>query len=354
MAFDTGHALVIGVGEYPSAPPLNVAQITALDAQQVAKVLMDANFCAYPLAQVRLLNNEQATRANILAELDRLAQTTKPGDTVFVFYSGHGLNDADGRYNLTTYDTRLDANHKVVVGAGIAEQELLEKIRQIAATRALLVFNACHSGAIRPLTLGDDAPAAPSSSTGQNPPEQLTTALLGAGEGRVIITACRETQSSYFDRADPATLFAQTLSNGLQGIGIANHKNTISLFDLYEYVFTTVSESAKQRWSVEQEPVLTISQGVGIMAVALYQGKKPPVVLGDDDEPAPDLGRLRGRVRSVDPQASRAAFEQVMSVENRVTGTQNNANRDNIIVNESKGVVINPTGPIEMNFSDNG
>jgi uncharacterized caspase-like protein len=347
MAFDTGHALIIGVGEYPSAPPLNVAQVTALDAQQVAKVVVDAKFCAYPEAQVRLLSKEQATRANILAELDRLAQTTKPGDTVFVFYSGHGMNDADGHYNLTTYDTRLDQNHKVVVGAGIAEQELLDKIRQIAATRALLVFNACHSGAIQPMTLGDDAAAAPSPSTGQNLPEQLTTALLGAGEGRVIITACRETQSSYFDRSDPATLFAKTLSDGLQGVGVANHKNTISLFDLYEYVFTTVSESAKQRWSVEQEPVLTISQGVGIMAVALYQGKNQPVVLGDDEEAAPDLSRLRGRVKRVDPQTSRAAFEQMMSV-----GTQNNAGRDIITITNAKGVAINPSGPIEMNFGD--
>lgn len=314
MAFDTGHALVIGIGEYPNAPRLNTAQITALDAQQVATVLKDAGFCGYPETQVRLLYKDQATRANILAELDRLAQVVKEGDTVFLFYSGHGEYGEDEHYYLTTYDTALNEDRKVVKDGGVREQELLDKIKNIAATRALLIFNACHAGAIKAMTLGDDdEPPKIGEGTGQNLPEQLTTALLGAGEGRVIITACRDTQKSYFDRADPATLFAQTLTNGLRGTGIESRRNTISLFDLYEYVFTTVSDLAKQRWAVVQEPVLTISQGVGVMPVALYQGKNRPAVLGDEDEePAPDLSRLRGRVNAVKLEDSKKEFDQLM------------------------------------------
>ncbi len=186
MTFSNGFALVIGIGSYANAPKLNVP-ITAQDAKEVAKVLKDRDSCGYPEQQVTLLNDADATRDRILQAFDAIAQKVSNSDTFFLFYSGHGEYGTDGYY-LTTHDTQLK-NKKVVTGTGIREKELLEKLCAIKAKRTFLFFNACHSGEISPRSLGEEEPE---ETTGSNIPDQLSTALLGTGEGRLIITACRE------------------------------------------------------------------------------------------------------------------------------------------------------------------
>ena len=180
MAFDTGYALLIGIGSYQYEPGLNVP-LTVKDAQVIETTLQDLNYCAYPEQQILFLHNEIATRQNIEDALDALAKSLSDTDTLFVFYSGHGDYGDDGYY-LTTYDTRLDGN-RVVAGSGLREKVLLEKLNAIKAKRVFLFFNACHSGEISPGTLGSP------SNQGANIPEQTANALLATGEGRVIITA---------------------------------------------------------------------------------------------------------------------------------------------------------------------
>lgn len=80
--FRQGHALVIGVGaDLPN---------TVDDALGLAGILQDAGRCAYPQAQVQVLTAESATRSNILAALDTLAQRVDADATVVVYFSGHG------------------------------------------------------------------------------------------------------------------------------------------------------------------------------------------------------------------------------------------------------------------------
>src|SRR5690349_10860372 len=97
MPFTHGHALLIGVGTYQNTPGLNVP-VTADDARAVALVLRDPRFCGYPESQVALLNDERATSAGILAALDQLASRVGLGDTVVLFYCGHGDFGEDGQY----------------------------------------------------------------------------------------------------------------------------------------------------------------------------------------------------------------------------------------------------------------
>ncbi len=94
-----------------------------------------------------LLHDAQATSAGILAALDALATRAGLQDTVVLFYSGHGDFGDDGEYHLTSHETRV-AGGKVVAGTGISQKLLLEKLRGLRARRTLLIFNACHSGAV--------------------------------------------------------------------------------------------------------------------------------------------------------------------------------------------------------------
>jgi hypothetical protein len=305
MLFSGGHALVIGVGSYTHDAGKNVP-ITVADAQEVASVLRDPQFCGYPEHQVNKLHDAAATREGILATLDALAANTTTDDTVFLFYSGHGNAGDDGHYYLTTNDTRWTSS-KVISGTGIRDGELLERLRLIPSKRMLLIFNACHAGSISP-TLGEDTPF-----TGKSLPDQMASALLATGEGRIIITACRESQYSFIGTGE-RTIFTQTLTDGLRGKGTSSHNGYISAFDLYLHVYHAVGEAVqknipeylRKRYAQMQEPELTVLKGIGPFAVALYRGASA-LGAGDAREQLPP----KAAVRAVSHEESRAALQQI-------------------------------------------
>ncbi len=306
MTFTHGYALIIGVGNYQHSPHHTVP-ITATDAQAVAGIVRDAQFCGYPPAQVTILSNDSASRSGILTALDRLAQTKKD-DTVLLFYSGHGDYDTGGNYTLTTHDTRWQQG-RVVPGSAINQAELLDKLRAIPAERVLLLFNACHAGELSP-TLGDDAPP-----TGSALPDQIANALLATGSGRIVITACRDTQVAFIGNGT-CTLFAQALVDGLRGTGdVFNRNGYISAFDLYTHLYYTLAEAVQRdvpqqtrdQYGDTQEPELTILKGVGPFAVALYRGARTLGSFSADQKLAPDMA-----VREVPEYRSQRAFQNII------------------------------------------
>ena len=311
MAFDNGYALLIGVGTYANAPHLNVP-VTTADAEQVALVLGDPRFCGYPAGQVTLLRDSEATRPGILQALDRLAARATKDATVVLFYSGHGHYGEDGAYYLTTNDMQLTATGKIANGTAIRQDELLNALQRVLAERVLLIFNACHSGEISPTLAADDQPF-----TGAPLPAPTAAALLATGSGRVIITACRENQYAYVGDGS-TTIFVQALVDGLRGQGVSSQRGFISAFDLYTRLYFAVTETVqqtipaatRQRYSLTQEPELTVLKGVGPFAVALYQGAR--ATLGEFS--APDQPSAGTAVHAVEPAESRALFAQLRNI----------------------------------------
>jgi uncharacterized caspase-like protein len=312
MSFTQGHALLIGVGTYQHEPRLNVP-ITAADAEAVAAVLRDPAFCGYPDTQVKVLRDAAASRDGILAALDALAGRAGAGDTVLLFFCGHGDLGDDGDYYLTTHDTRLQGS-KVISGSGVRQGELIEKLRAVKAKRLLLLVNACHSGELAPI-LGPGEPPF----TGAPLPSNTAAALLATGEGRIIITACREDQLSYIGKGD-LTLFTDTLVNGLRGRGTSSTRGYVSAFDLYTHLYFTIEETVRERYGAAQEPELTVLKGVGPFAVSLYRGA---TTLGEiDGAAAPPEGTA---VREVSPKQAQARLSQIVGVSYQTNLTGNGA-----------------------------
>ncbi|MCP4164904.1 MAG: caspase family protein [Chloroflexi bacterium] len=264
MTFESGRALVIGVGSYMHMPWVDIP-ISVDDARAVKKRLIDTETCGYLPEQVKLMHDGSARKADILQALDELKES-KPGDTVIVFYCGHGEYGTDGNYYLTSHDTKLDGG-KIKAGSGVSETELFDKLRQIPAKRLLLLFNACHSG-----ELSSDLGLQPGRSFGDvSLPDKSRVALLSTGEGRIIITASRPQQRSWIG-LDKISIFTKALVHGLGGAGyVSNNNGTISAFGLYEHIYFEVREAA-EALGKEQEPELTVLRGVGPFPVALYKG----------------------------------------------------------------------------------
>lgn len=270
MPFTHGHALLIGIGTYPKASYLDVPQ-TAEDVDALAAVLEDERYCGYPPAQTRpRLQREQATRAQILTALDELAARTEAADTVLLFYAGHGQQGTDGHYYLTTHDTEM-RGLEVLAGSGIPMAVLLEKIQAIRAERLLFLCNACYAGQLPP----NLAPAIPHKSFVTPPlPADAGEALLSAGKGRIAIMACGERQESHTGDGN-ITIFTQAVIEALKGYGVANNNGFISVFDLWQHVYDTVTSQATAMGE-QQEPQLTIIRATGSFPVALYKGTSEP------------------------------------------------------------------------------
>ncbi len=300
MLFKQAYAVLIGIGSYQHEPQLNIP-ISVADAQAVATVLRDPQYCGYPAGQVTLLHDSDATTAGLLAAFDQLAARADANSTVCVFYCGHGDYGEDGQYYLTAHDTRV-SNGRVVTGSGITHAALLSKLRAIPAQRVLFIFNSCHSGEISP-ALGPGE-----SAFGNTLPDATATALLSTGEGRIILTACREGQVSYIGKGQ-LSIFTQALVDGLRGKGIVSHSGYISAFDLYTHVYYSVTEAVSQQLHQVQQPELTILKGIGPFAVSLFRGATS---LGafEDSVPLPEeVG-----ARQVSPQQSQRLFQQIVSI----------------------------------------
>ena len=360
--FTQGHALVIGVGMYQHVPSWSFP-VTANDAGAVAAILGDESICGYPAAQVTLLRNQSASRDGVLAALDALKGAEDR--TVFLFYCGHGHYDAEGTYYLTTSDTRLAADGSVEKGSGVSEAELLARLKAIGAKRVICIFNACHAGAVSP-TLGQAAPI------GTPPPARTVDAMLGTGEGRIIITACREKQVS-FTGTGSLTIFTEALVDGLEGAGATSRNGYISAFDLYTHLYDAITQGLPQKvdaallqqYGGTQEPELTILKGVGPFAVALFKGAQ---TLGGD-VPA-DAPPKKAAVREVNRAYSKAQFAEIVQsgpfAGSTNTTTQSGgvnfgqgnsigtvgdvAGRDQYNVRRSPGAIINPSGSVSQNF----
>jgi uncharacterized caspase-like protein len=83
------HALLIGIGKYRyttlEGPPHDVAALL--------KILTDQY--DFKNENVKTLVNEEAIKSRILHEIELLTRRTRPGDRVFIYFSGHGTSRRD-------------------------------------------------------------------------------------------------------------------------------------------------------------------------------------------------------------------------------------------------------------------
>jgi len=312
MKFEQGHALIIGIGSYIHIPAANIP-ISVTDAQAVKTVLCDPQFCGYPPEHITFLHDAQTTRQDIVDALNSFAVNLKAEDTFVLYYCGHGDYGEDGDYYLTTHDTQITGD-RVKKNTGVRTAELIALLRKIEAKRLLLIFNACHSGELSPsLDLTEPVKAF----GGESLPEGEAAAVLSTGEGRIIITASRPEQKSWIGHGK-LSLFAQAVVDGLSGKGmlINNNAGYISVFSLYEHIYTTVKEAAAQL-NHTQEPELTVLKNVGTFPVALYRGASSLGIFDSQVDALPD----EAAVRTVDPKISQRVMQKhIIHAENSEIG----------------------------------
>jgi WD40 repeat protein len=166
----TAYVLALGVNTYSNTQynlKYAVADATAFGAEVQHAQQQIGN---YQNIEVVPLLNEQATKANIIRSLRRLAGTddsstgdappaleklkaTQPEDAVFIYFAGHGTAQGQ-RFYLLPHDlgyagerTALDAaGLQMILEHGISDEELERAVEGIDADKFLMVIDACNSG----------------------------------------------------------------------------------------------------------------------------------------------------------------------------------------------------------------
>ena len=131
------HALLIGVSQYadPAITELTGVPHDIESARQIAAAM------GIPPANISVLRDAQATKANIVAALRRIGAADSDGGRVLLYFSGHGTRWADPVAKgcvegLLTYDREVIVNREWA--------ELTRTVSQ-RADQLIVMFDACHS-----------------------------------------------------------------------------------------------------------------------------------------------------------------------------------------------------------------
>ena len=256
-ALEQGHALVIGVANYPKIRPLPETVLN--DARDLSTLLVDLTRCGYPAAQVNRLIDGEATVDGIRSALADLAARTGPDDTAVVFFSGHGAHDpfgADTRQYILPYDCDLtDLPHTAIRG-----DEMTAMLREIGAGRLLVLFDSCHSGGA-----GDPKGLAPQVKQGLS--DEYYQALA-QGKGRVVIASSRPDEVSWALQGMNNSLFTHYLLEALHGRCKMLGDGYVRVFDIFRHVADNVPTKA------DQHPIFKAAAMEEDFPIALAEGSR--------------------------------------------------------------------------------
>ncbi len=148
IARSSRHALIIGVGEYSAAGITDLLGVK----HDIASATSIAEAMGVPKENITYLRDKQATGEGIRRALSEIDQRTRPGDRVFVYYSGHGTRWIDASFDPNSCTEGLLASD----GQALTNREISALLQPVAtkADKLMVFYDACHSGGIaqQPLT----------------------------------------------------------------------------------------------------------------------------------------------------------------------------------------------------------
>ncbi len=135
--------LSVGVDDYNN-PDWDL-RFAAKDAETIGEIFeAQRGVGLYDEVHTQVLLNEEATRENIIAELETFVGRARRHDTVVVFMAGHGIQHRD-----TYYFMGADADLDTPTRRGLDQDVIQRALRyNVDSERALVMLDTCQSGFI--------------------------------------------------------------------------------------------------------------------------------------------------------------------------------------------------------------
>ncbi|MCQ0988941.1 caspase family protein [Jiella marina] len=244
------HVLSIGIERFAddAIPQLDGPTTDAATFASSLERLAGATGTDVEIASKTLLLDEDASAERILAEAQRLVDSVPKGETIAIFYAGHGLQAPDGGYYLVPSAAKLDALQDTAL-----PWAKLAAIVGEAKTRVAVFIDACQSGfagsnlfATNDAAVGSILDAAPSG-----------VVVFAASKGRQAAVESDEAKGGYFTRAIEAALVADRATTDRNGNG------AIEISELYG----AVKREVVMRTRGAQTPWIARNQMIGDFAL---------------------------------------------------------------------------------------
>ena len=130
--------LAIGVSAYQNLPKLQFAHRDALDMGDAFHA-QAGDGKLYKGADITVVTDAEATLARVQQALDQFTRNVRPGDTLILFLSGHGLKKGDASYFAPV---RTDPEN--LEGTGLPWKDVLAKLQEARKTaRSVWVLADC-------------------------------------------------------------------------------------------------------------------------------------------------------------------------------------------------------------------
>lgn len=225
------YAIVVGVSKYKYLPQLQYADA---DARNFCNFLI--NTVHLPTEHVYPFINDSAN-LDILWKLGDLKKVVKPGDRIYIYFSGHG--DVETNYKLGGLLLLCEsdsANYYLNPNGYLQEAQLRNAITKLTGAGAEVVFiaDACHSGKL---------------SGGVEGAKSNLLALKEAWSNELKIFSCQASEISLEGAqwGKGRGLFSWHLLNGLTGAAdsMDTQDNKVTLYELQKFLQENVRREAK-------------------------------------------------------------------------------------------------------------
>lgn len=259
-------AIAIGINQYPQLQPLVYAE---RDAQSLIQSLInDAGFL--PDSCVRLTDSSPDAawgpttpdRAGIQMAIAQVCQRLKPGDCLWLFFSGYGMH-----YQGKDYLLPQDGDPTQPAQTGLSV-EFLYSLLQAAPTKNLLVL----------LDINRSQGVLSGVSAGTH------TAALAEQYGIPTLLSCRPNQFSHETIALRHGLFTAAVLEGLKRPGC------VTLEHLVQFLQTRLPELSDHHWRPRQEPLAVIPDDLRYQLI--MPGKEAAPLSLPSFAPADSAGQL--------------------------------------------------------------
>lgn len=238
------YLLSVGVSRYANKD-YNLG-LAAKDARDFSRALEQQSGIYYQSVESRLLLDEQATRANVLAGLRWLQTVTRPNDMAMLFVAGHGVADAADVYHFLPHDMK----DTQVAQTGVSENQLRATLAAIKG-RALFFVDTCFAG----------------KSVGKFTRREITrlaNGLASAELGVIVFSGSAPRQESLEDTAWGNGAFTKALVAGLSGNADFRKEGVVTHKGLDYYVAHEVRSLTQGR----QTPVTAVPNGISDFPLA--------------------------------------------------------------------------------------
>jgi uncharacterized caspase-like protein len=235
----TIYAAVIGINRYKDTSL--TLKYARNDAQAFADYLR--NHLGLNSTTLFELYDEQATTQNVRSLLGtRLRQrASRPEDTVYIFFAGHGAPEQDtaakDEDKITKYILTHEADKDNLYGTAVPMDEIAGIFARLGAERVIFIVDSCYSGAGGGRTILAQRSRAVLSDEFLN--------RLSQGKGRIILTSSRPNETSQESDELKHGFFTYYLLEGLKGAADYDKNGIVDLDEISLYLNKTVPDKTR-------------------------------------------------------------------------------------------------------------